>query len=140
MKKIAIAAMAAVGLVCGGCGPLVIQTPVPIGQKQDYRQEYTYGGKDAFYYNSRLLIVNASQYKVRLVKNGTELPTFYLPMQEVDIKIPNRPYSEEVANMVAVAYDRYNNRVVGTVERTFTFTGNGKQVVEQWVLKDWMFK
>ena len=141
MKKTAIAALAALCLLCGcGAKKLVIYTAVPVEQKQDYRQEYAHGGTDAFYRNSYLMVVNASQYKIRLVQNGTEIPMFYLPRQEVDINIKNHVHEEEVVHMLAVAYSRYGNRVIGTTEKVFRFNGNGQQQVEQWVLKDWMFE
>ena len=139
MKKTAVGALAAMFLLCG-CGVLVVHPPVPIGQKEDYRQEYTHGGRDAFYYSSRLLIVNASQYKIRLVKNGTELPMFYLPQTEGEIKIKNRPYEDVVVHMLVVAYSRHGGAVIGTAEREFRFNGTGQQQVEQWVIKDWMFE
>lgn len=139
MKTIVMAAVAAMSLLCG-CGALVIHPPVPIGQKENYRQEYTPGGKDAFYHNSRLLIVNASQYKIRLVKNGTELPMFYMPRTEGEIKIKNQLYEDVVVHILVVAYSRYGGAVIGTAEREFRFNGTGQQQVEQWVLKDWMFE
>ncbi|OGM93652.1 hypothetical protein A2524_03650 [Candidatus Wolfebacteria bacterium RIFOXYD12_FULL_48_21] len=140
MKKTAIAALAALCLLCGcGVKGVTIYTAVPVEHKQDYRQEYTHGGKNSFYYSSYLMVVNASQYKIRLVQNGTELPMFYLPKQSVDIKIKNHVHGEEVVHMLVVAYSRYGNRVIGTTEKVFRFNGNGQQQVEQWVLKDWMF-
>ena len=141
MKKMATAALATLCLLCGcGVKGVNIYTAVPVEQKQDYRQEYAHGGADAFYRNSYLMVVNASQYKIRLVQNGTELPMFYLPKQEVDLKIKNRLYADEVVTMLVVAYGRYSNRVIGTAEKTFRFSGMEKQQVEQWVLRDWMFE
>lgn len=140
MKTMMMTAVLVMCLLCGGCGALVIHPPVPIGQKEDYRQEYTHGGKDSFYHSSRLLIVNASQYKIRLVKNGTELPMFYMPRTEGEIKVKNQLYEDVVVRMLAVAYSRYGGAVIGTAEREFRFNGTGQQQVEQWVLKDWMFE
>lgn len=138
--KFVIVAVLAIGFL-SGCSSmqLVIQPPVPLEQKQDYRQEYTYGGKDAFYYKSYLLVVNASQYWVRVVKNGTELPIAYQPKSELEIAATNVLYKDVRMHVLVVAYDR-NDRVMGTAEKTFSFSGTGQQQVEQWVLKDWMFR
>ncbi|OGM92630.1 hypothetical protein A2333_02965 [Candidatus Wolfebacteria bacterium RIFOXYB2_FULL_49_7] len=141
MKKAAIVALAAMCLLCGcGVKRLAIYTSVPTWQKQDYRQGYDYDGRGEFYRSSYIMIVNASQYKIRLVQNGVELPMFYLPRQEVDIKVKNRIHADEIVHILVVAYSRYGNRVIGTTEKTFRFNGNGQQQVKQWVLKDWMFE
>lgn len=139
MKKIGVIMVLSVLLY--GCENVhwVIRAPVPIEQKQDYRQEYDYGGKDAFYYNSHLLIVNASQYRVRFVRNGAELPMVYLPQTETELLVKNELHRDVRVRILAVAYDRHD-RVVGTVEKDFVFNGTGKQQVEQWVLKDWLFR
>lgn len=126
-------------IVAQGCAGVRISPPIPIDQRQDFRQENSYGGKGAFYYHSHLLIVNASQYKIRFVMNGRELPMFYYPQQEGDIEVNNRLHETRVVNMIVVAYSQFSNRVAGTAERTFTFNGDGQQIVEQWVVKDWMF-
>jgi len=111
---------------------------MPIEQKKDYRQEYTHGGKDVFYYKSYLWIVNASQYKVQIVQNGNEIPTKYPPKEEIEIQIKNQIDKDVRTHILAVAYGPHD-QVIGMAERTFVFNGTGQQQVEQWVLRDWMF-
>lgn len=124
-----------------GCGrtALVVHTPVPIEQKENYRREYTPGGKDAFYYKSYLLIVNASQYKLRIVQNGAELPTSYAPKSEIEIQVKNQVNKDAWYHIRVVAYGP-QNQVIGMAEKMFMFNGTGQQQVEQWVLQDWMFE
>lgn len=141
MKTLTWLSVLVIGIValagCSGMG-LVIKKPTPIELREDYRQEYTYGGKDAFYYKSYLLVVNSSHYKVKIVQDGFELPMFYQPYTEMEIKVKNVLYKDIRTSVVAVAYG-HHNQVIGKVEKTFVFNGTGKQQVEQWVLKDWMF-
>ena len=138
MKRAGITVLLAAVTLLSGC-TLIVRQPVPIEQRENYRQEYTiHGGKDTFYCYSRLLIVNATPYQVRIVKNGITLPVAYPPMYEdIDLRIKNVVDEDVVVTVAVVAYG-WHGQVMGTVERQFRFNGNGHQQVEQWVIKDWM--
>ncbi|EKD23510.1 MAG: hypothetical protein ACD_81C00231G0002 [uncultured bacterium] len=126
--------------ILSGCSgmQLIITPPVPLEGKQDYSREYAPEGENGFYLHSHLYLVNASQYWVRYVKNGTELPGRNMPKTETELLINNQLRDNVVVSVMAVAYDR-RNRVIGTVSKAFLFNGDGKTMVEQWVLRDYMF-
>lgn len=120
-------------------GCVIVRQPVPIDQREDYRQEYTYGGKDVFYHHSYLRVVNASRYAVHIVQDGIEIPTQYRYGNEAEFKVKNRLHADTMTHLLVVAYGRHG-QIMGKAEKTFRFNGTGKQQVEQWVLKDWMFE
>ncbi|HBI25844.1 TPA: hypothetical protein DDX30_03600 [Candidatus Wolfebacteria bacterium] len=131
---------ALMGILAGCSGmQLVITPPVPLEGKMDYSRKYSPNGEDKFYLNSHIYLVNASQYKVRYVKNGIELPGAYLPATETELLVKNQAQGNVVVNIVAVAYDR-RERVVGTASKVLLLSGDGEIMVEQWVLRDWTFQ
>jgi len=138
VKTALCAVLAALMLLCGCGAKVIMHIPPPIKSKSDYRQEYTYGGKDAFYHRSYLRIVNASSYRIRIIKDGGEIPALYPPNTEIEIKVNNELYKDVWVHMRVAAFGRHR-QYIGMVEKSFIFNGTGKQQVEQWVLRDWMF-